>query len=125
EPIAAQKNARICRREGCWSESNSSGRTPTWKCTRGEVRVLRATAHRSPSARVLAAAQSAGHRAFFRNLCNRRERPVSNNTDPKREHDYEIVLKPPEVASFSPENKHTRTWRMKPAQTPQLPGSSQ
>jgi hypothetical protein len=27
---------------------------------------------------------------------------VSNNTDPKREHDYEIVLKPPEVASFSP-----------------------
>jgi hypothetical protein len=28
---------------------------------------------------------------------------VSNNTDPKREHDYEIVLKPPEVASFSPE----------------------
>jgi hypothetical protein len=34
---------------------------------------------------------------------------VSNNTDPKREHDYEIVLKPPEVAFFSPENKHTRT----------------
>ena len=65
-----------------------------------------------PSTRVLAAARSAGHRAFFRNLCNRRERPVSNNTDPKREHDYEIVLKPPEVASFSPENKHTRRWRM-------------
>jgi cyclic pyranopterin phosphate synthase len=82
--------------------------------TRGRLgaTLLRATAHRSPSTRVLAAARSAGHRAFFRNLCNRRERPVSNNTDPKREHDYEIVLKPPEVASFSPENKHTRRWRM-------------
>jgi hypothetical protein len=31
---------------------------------------------------------------------------VSNNTDPKREHNYEIVLKPSEVVSFSPENKH-------------------
>jgi len=37
---------------------------------------------------------------------------VSNNTDPKREHDYEIVLKPPEVGSFLPENKHTRTWKV-------------
>jgi hypothetical protein len=60
------------------------------------------------------AAQSAGHKAFFRNLCNRRERPVSNSTDPKRKHNCEIVLKPAEVASFSPENKHTRKWRMAP-----------
>jgi hypothetical protein len=76
--------------------------------------VLTRDTHHSPSARVLAAAQSAGHKAFFRNLCNRRERPVSNSTDPKRKHNCEIVLKPAEVASFSPENKHTRTWRMAP-----------
>jgi hypothetical protein len=50
--------------------------------TRGRLGAtpLRARAHHSPSARVLAAAQSAGHKAFFRNLCNRRERPVSNST---------------------------------------------
>src|SRR5438552_4000829 len=108
-----------------WSRSKVVSRAEMLDAGRLGATLLRATAHRSPSARVLAAAQSAGHRAFFRNLCNRRERPVSNNTDPKREHDYEIVLKPPEVASFSPENKHTRTWRMKPAQTPQLSGSSQ
>jgi hypothetical protein len=39
---------------------------------------------------------------------------VSNSSDPKREHDYEIVLNAPEVASFSPENKHTRAWRLAP-----------
>jgi hypothetical protein len=60
------------------------------------------------------AAQSAGHKAFLEIRVNRRERPVSNSTDPKREHNYEIVLKPSEVVSFSPENKHTRTWRMAP-----------
>jgi hypothetical protein len=39
---------------------------------------------------------------------------VSNSTDPKRKHNCEIVLKPAEVASFLPENKHTRKWRMAP-----------
>jgi hypothetical protein len=47
-------------------------------------------------------------------VCNRRERPASNSTDPKREHDYEIVLKPSEVVFSHNENKHTRTWRTAP-----------
>ncbi len=83
--LYAQKR---CRRTQGSAVTRGVGRNPTAPegsplgnahAGRLGATLLRATAHRSPSARLLAAAQSARHRAFFRNLCNRRERPVSNS----------------------------------------------
>src|SRR6266478_2157867 len=87
EPVGEANRSR-CRRTQGSAVTRGVGRNPTAPAGsplgnahagRLGATLLRATAHRSPSARLLAAAQSARHRAFFRNLCNRRERPVSNS----------------------------------------------